>query len=198
MRENIAFFDFDGTMTHKDSLFLFVRFLVGKRGFYWGIFIHLYILLGYLMGILKNSYAKERLSGYFFKGYESKEFLDKCEKFLPILKTTLKESALKKIYWHKKQGHKVVLVSASFEEYLRPLCEELKIDCIGTILEITNGRLSGKFASLNCYGKEKVNRIQSKYVLKDYTQIYAYGDSEGDKEMLELAPLENRFYKFFK
>ncbi|MDO7253545.1 HAD-IB family hydrolase [Helicobacter cappadocius] len=198
MKQNIAFFDFDGTITRRDSLFLFVKFLVGHRKFYWGILIHLHILLGYLMGVLKNSYAKERLSEYFFKGYEGKEFLIECEKFLTILKTTLKDSALERLYWHKQQGDKIVLVSASFEEYLIPLCRELQIDCIGTALEVKNAKLTGRFACANCYGKEKSIRIQNKYDLKDYAKIYAYGDSSGDKEMLALASIENRFYKFFK
>lgn len=198
MRQNIAFFDFDGTISEKDSLFLFVKFLVGKKRFYWGIFTHLHILLGYLMGILKNSYAKERLSRYYFKGYEIQEFLLECEKFLPVLKVILKDSALKRLHWHKEQGDKIVLVSASFREYLIPLCAELDIDCIATVLEVKDEKLSGKFSTPNCYGREKVRRIQEKYNLNDFDKIYAYGDSRGDREMLDLALEECRFYKFFK
>lgn len=198
MKQNIAFFDFDGTISQKDSLFLFVKFLVGKKRFYWGILTHLHILLGYLMGILKNSYAKERLSKYYFKGYEIQEFLLECEKFQPVLKIILKDSALKRLQWHKEQGDKIVLVSASFREYLIPLCAELDIDCIATALEVKDKKLSGKFSTPNCYGREKVRRIQEKYSLDDFDRIYAYGDSRGDREMLDLASKECGFYKFFK
>lgn len=198
MKQNIAFFDFDGTISQKDSLFLFVKFLVGKKKFYWGILTHLHILLGYLMGILKNSYAKERLSKYYFKGYQIQEFLLECEKFQPVLKIILKDSALKRLQWHKEQGDKIVLVSASFREYLIPLCAELDIDCIATALEVKDKKLSGKFSTPNCYGREKVRRIQEKYSLDDFDRIYAYGDSRGDREMLDLASKECGFYKFFK
>lgn len=198
MKQNIAFFDFDGTVSERDSLFLFVKFLVGKKRFYWGIFTHLHILLGYLMGILKNSYAKERLSRYYFKDYEIQNFLLECEKFQPVLKVILKDSALKRLHWHKEQGDKIVLVSASFREYLIPLCAELDIDCIATALEVKDTKLSGRFSTPNCYGREKVRRIEAKYNLDDFDRIYAYGDSRGDREMLDLASKECRFYKFFK
>ncbi|PAF43461.1 HAD-IB family hydrolase [Helicobacter sp. 11S03491-1] len=196
--KNIAFFDFDGTISKSDSLFLFVKFLVGKKRFYVGILTHIHILLGYLMGILSNHYAKERLSKYFFKGLAQGEFLNISKDFLPILTSIIKNSALKKIQWHQNRGDKVVIVSASFEEYLKPLCEELRVDCIGTTLEVINGKLSGKFATPNCYGKEKLNRILAIYNLSDYEKIYAYGDSRGDEEMLALALEENRFYRYFK
>lgn len=198
MKQNIAFFDFDGTISQRDSLFLFVKFLVGKKRFYWGILIHLHILLGYLVGILKNSYAKQRLTSYYFKDYEIQEFLLKCEKFQPILKSILKDSGLKRLHWHKEQGDKIVLVSASFKEYLIPLCEELGIDCIATALEVKDKKLSGRFSTPNCYGIEKARRIKAKYNLDDFDKIYAYGDSRGDREMLDLASNECRFYKFFE
>lgn len=198
MKQNIAFFDFDGTISQKDSLFLFVKFLVGKKRFYWGILTHLHILLGYLVGILKNSYAKQSLSSYYFKDYEIQEFLLKCEKFQPTLKSILKDSALKRLHWHKEQGDKIVLVSASFREYLIPLCEELGIDCIATALEVKDKKLSGRFSTPNCYGIEKAIRIKAKYNLDDFDRIYAYGDSNGDREMLDLASNECRFYKFFE
>ncbi|PAF46403.1 hypothetical protein BKH41_09235 [Helicobacter sp. 12S02232-10] len=195
---NIAFFDFDGTISKKDSLFLFVRFLVGKKRFYFGILKNLHILLGFKFGILGNSFAKEMLSRYFFAGYAKKDFLKKCEEFLPVLRVTLKDSALQRIRWHQDCGDKVVLVSASFEEYLKPLCDELNIQCIGTILEVCEGKLSGKFVTLNCYGEQKVKRIKENFDLNHYHKIYAYGDSLGDREMLDLALEENRFYRNFK
>ena len=48
----------------------------------------------------------------------------------------------------------------------------------------------------NCFGVEKVNRIRQEYDLSQWDFIYAYGDSRGDQEMLDLA--DERYYKFFK
>jgi phosphoserine phosphatase len=50
-------------------------------------------------------------------------------------------------------------------------------------------------ASCNCYGEEKVRRIRASYNLDEFNHIYAYGDSEGDKAMLDLA--HEHDYKHF-
>ncbi|PAF48394.1 hypothetical protein BKH46_00325 [Helicobacter sp. 12S02634-8] len=195
---NIAFFDFDGTMSQKDSLLLFVKFLVGKKRFYQGIGRHFLILLGYMLGIVSNAYAKERLSRYFFAGYTQELFTQKCEEFLPFLEGILKDSALMALRYHQSRGDEVVVVSASFENYLLPLCARLGVGCIGTRLEVLDGLLSGAFEGLNCYGAQKVVRIREKFDLTQYAEIYVYGDSKGDREMLALTREENRFYRNFK
>ncbi len=62
--------------------------------------------------------------------------------------------------------------------------------------KIKNGIVTGKFSTKNCYGIEKANRVQEVYNFDDYDHIYAYGDSRGDKELLELA--DESFYKPFR
>lgn len=197
MNKNIAFFDFDGTISKQDSLFLFLKFLVGKKRFYMGMLLHIHVLVGYFLHILTNHRAKEKLSVYFFGGYKQEDFLQKSKNFLPVLKTTLKNSALQRLQWHKDRGDAIAIVSASFEAYLKPLCREFHIECIGTTLEVCEGKLSGRFTSPNCYGIQKVKRIQNNYTLSNYEKIYVYGDSAGDKEMLELATIGCKFYQFF-
>ena len=55
--------------------------------------------------------------------------------------------------------------------------------------------LTGKFQGKNCFGPEKVSRIKNKFDLKKVKKIYAYGDSTGDSEMLELA--DYKYLKYF-
>ncbi len=74
--------------------------------------------------------------------------------------------------------------------------EENGLELIATKFEIENNKISGKLLTKNCYGQEKVNRIRKQYNLNDYNHIYAYGDSKGDKEMLELANFS--FFKPFR
>ena len=47
----------------------------------------------------------------------------------------------------------------------------------------------------NCYGIEKVNRIKEEYDLDEFKNIYVYGNSKGDREMLNLGT--HKFYKYF-
>ena len=102
---------------------------------------------------------------------------------------------MEKIKWHQSQNHKVVIVSASIECWLKKWCQSNSIDLISTRLEFINGKLTGKLATKNCHGIEKVKRIKERYDLNDFDYIYAYGDSASDKEMLELS--DQPYYKIF-
>lgn len=134
---------------------------------------------------------------YFFKGMRAKEFLDVANEYsLNHIQKILRPKAMEKIQWHQGRGDKVVIVSASIEYWLRPWCENNNLELIATKLEIKNDIVTGNLLSKNCYGIEKVNRIHLDYILDDYETIYAYGDSRGDKEMLEIA--HEKYYKPFR
>ena len=108
----------------------------------------------------------------------------------------VRTKAIERLNWHKKQGHKIVVVSASIDCWLRPWCNKNSLELIATKLEIKNEMITGNLLTKNCYGVEKVNRIKEIYNLKDFEYIYAYGDSSGDKEMLSIA--NESFYKPFR
>ena len=198
MKSNkIALFDFDGTITTDDTLIKFVRFAVGDIKFATGIAILSPILIAYKLKLIPNYKAKQYMLSYFFKGMSEEKFQKICNNYsLNHIDTIIRPQAMEKILWHKKQGHKVVIVSASIECWLRPWCNKQNIDLIATKLEIKEGIVTGKFLTKNCYGIEKVNRVKERYNLDDYDYIYAYGDSRGDRELLELA--NESFYKPFR
>ena len=192
----LVLFDFDGTITTKDSLIDFVKFAVGKPKFYIGLFLLFPILLGYKLKIIPNFMAKEKFTIYFFNKWDSLHFQEIADKYSEAkINEIIRPKAIEKIKWHIEQGHEVVIVSASMESWLKRWCQKMKIALIGTQLEIRESRLTGKFATKNCYGKEKVNRIKERFNLSEYIDIYAYGDSLGDKEMLRIA--NKPHYKFF-
>tara|TARA_B100000795_G_scaffold211967_1_gene165629 strand:- start:1185 stop:1775 length:591 start_codon:yes stop_codon:yes gene_type:complete len=193
----LALFDFDGTITTDDSLIKFVRFVVGDTKFIWGM-IHISpMLTAYKLKIIPNYKAKQYMLSYFFKDMSEEKFLQVAREYsLNHIKTILRPKAMEKIAWHKEQDHKVIIVSASIESWLKPWCDQNNIDLIATKLEIKEGVITGKFLTKNCYGIEKAHRVQEAYNLSDYDHIYAYGDSRGDKELLVLA--DERFYKPFR
>lgn len=193
----ISFFDFDGTITKDDSMFRFIRFAVGDFKFVIGLFFLSPVLILFKLKIIPNYQAKSRMISHFFKGYNIKTFEKLASEFsLNHIDKIVRPNAIEKIQWHKTQGHKVVVVSASIDLWLRPWCEKNNLELIATEIEVLNGLVTGKFKSKNCYGIEKVNRINSIYNLDNYEYIYAYGDSKGDMEMLNLAHSKN--YKVFK
>ena len=192
----LALFDFDGTVTSKDSFGDFLLFCVGKRKFYWGMLKMSPVLIAYILGFVPNYKAKQALVKYFFKGWATDQF-EECsrkysEKKLPKI---IKRTALERIRWHKKQGHDIAIVTASFESYLKSWTDEYEITLIATQLEMTAQKLTGQFATPNCYGSEKIRRVKERYNLDHYNVIYAYGDSKGDLELLALA--DKSYYRYF-
>jgi phosphatidylglycerophosphatase C len=193
----IAFFDFDGTITKKDSFSDFIKFSIGKPAYFLGLFFQSPFLAAYKLRIIPNYIAKEMLFCHFFKGWELSNFQTIADNYSKerIDKIT-RPKAIDRIKWHKEQGHKVVIVTASIECWLRNWCRENELDLIATRIEVNNGILTGKFSSKNCYSSEKADRILGEYDISSYDSVFAYGDSKGDKEMLDLA--DEKFFKYFE
>ena len=198
MNKSIAFFDFDGTITTHDSLIKFIKYYSGNFRFYLGLMILSPILISYKIKIIPNYIAKEKLLKYFFKNATESEFKQISTDYsLNHIQKILRSEAVDKLNWHKHQNHTIVIVSASLECWLKPWCEQNGFELVATKLDIKDEKIIGNLSTKNCYGIEKVNRIKEKYNLSLYDSIYSYGDTKGDKEMLELADIDKRFYQSF-
>lgn len=188
---NIAFFDFDGTITKKDTLIDFVIFAHGYRTFLLRMILLIPWLLLYAIRLMPNWRFKEKFLSVYFKGWGIKTFNNYAYKYaterVPLI---VRIKAINAINKHKENKDIIVVVTASCENWVKPWCDIQNIDCIATRLEIKDDGLTGKFNGKNCYGQEKVFRIKQKYNLNKYSYIYAYGDSLGDKDMLELADIK--------
>jgi phosphatidylglycerophosphatase C len=197
VKKGIAFFDFDGTITTKDTLLEFIKYSKGVLAFYLGFLLTSPYLIAYKLKILSNQTAKEKVLQFFFRKMPVQQFNELCARFatdkLPKL---LRPKAMEEIENLKKTGITIVIVSASPENWIQPWAAILKIEVIATRLEIKHERLTGKIYENNCHGKEKVKRINNDYQLTDYEKIFAYGDSGGDKPMLAIATTS--FYKPFR
>jgi len=195
-KSTIVFCDFDGTITSKDSFGEFIKFYHSTWRYYFGLLLHMPILVLYKLGLYNNQKAKEKLICYFFKDENEIQFNYKSKKFaLTKIHEFLLSDAMPKLNWYKSEGCEVVIVSASFINYLKPWCDKNGFDVIATQLEIINDKVSGKIKGKNCYGEEKVNRIKQNYNINEY-YIIAYGDTKGDMPMLSLA--NETYYKKFK
>jgi len=185
----VAVFDFDGTLTRCDSMLPFLYWAVGRFRFWWGILVLSPMLLRYALRLVPNWRAKEAMLSCFFANW-SEERLEKVgQRFaVQVLPQLLRTEALQRVRWHQEQHHHLVILSASLEAYLWPLGENMGFDqVISTQLEVQSGIVTGRILGKNCYGKEKVERLKA-YLgdLSDYC-LYAYGDSLGDRELLNVA-----------
>jgi HAD superfamily hydrolase (TIGR01490 family) len=195
--KKIAFFDFDGTITKKDSLLEFIKFSKGNLRFYFGFLLNSPFLVAYKLKIISNQKAKERILQFFFGNMLLDKFEKICEDFnQQVIPGLIRPGALKEIGDLKKDNVEVVVVSASPENWIRQWTESMQVKLIATRLEVKDKKITGKIAGYNCHGKEKLNRILKEYNLEEFAAVYAYGDSSGDKLMLSLA--HHQFMKPFR
>jgi HAD superfamily hydrolase (TIGR01490 family) len=192
--KTLALFDFDGTITHKDSLLDFVQYAIGKPAYYKGLLALSPTLLAFKLTLIRNDIAKQTFIAHFFRDWDYVHFKKIADDYSQnAIDHIVRPEMREKLQWHQQQGHDTVIVSASIETWLKPWCEKNNVDLIATQLEVIDNKMTGKFSSKNCYGAEKARRINEQYDLSIYQTIYAYGDSSGDKEMLALADIT--YYK---
>lgn len=196
MKKEIAFFDFDGTITKKDTLLEFIKFSKGNFRFYVGFILNLHYLVAFKLGIISNQSAKEKILRFFFHGMPATVFKQHCEAFSKhVLPKLIRPKALEEIQKLKQNNTIIVVVSASPENWIEQWSQNLHLELIASRLEVNEGNVTGKILGKNCHGDEKVSRIREIYDLSNYRIVAAYGDSTGDRPMLQLAT--KSYYKPF-
>ena len=193
----VSLFDFDGTLTTLDTLPAFIVHAVGRWrmlvGF--GLFLPLIVLMK--LHLYANARTKERLFAHFFKGMTLETFDAHCQSFAKNNAHILRPLGLKAIETSLQRGENVLIVSASITNWVLPFFSKLpQVKVIGTQIAVKGGKLTGRFASPNCHGAEKVRRVEHLFTPRELYYITAYGDSQGDKEMLAYA--DEQHYKPFR
>ncbi|WP_298067976.1 HAD-IB family hydrolase [uncultured Mailhella sp.] len=192
----LVLLDFDGTLTRCDTFPLFLHF-AGKRRFWRQLPFLAWEALGMKLGRVTAQEAKERILSRFFRDRSRVELEELGLAFLDeLLKNSIfRPGALEFIQRSRAEGKRVIVVSASPEEWILPFTRMMNIEGIATRLVYKNGKFTGKILK-NCNGLEKVCRIKQEISNLESYEIEAYGDSEGDREMLALA--RRAFWKPFR
>lgn len=193
-RPAVAAFDFDGTLTVGGSV---VPFLVRLRGV-WPVLAALLVDLPQLVraaivGGQASDEAKEHLFMRLLSGVPVAEVERVGAQFAEShLRRRLRHDTRDRLEWHRKQGHLVVVVSASPECYVRPAAALLGADAaLATRLAVGGDLLTGRYEGKNCRGSEKYARVmawvRAQGIGPAQPVLWAYGNSRGDKRLLEAA-----------
>jgi len=192
----VAAFDFDGTITTIDTLPGFIWFSIKFKRLLFSTLKVIPILWSYRFRRMSNHEAKEKLFSEYFGDTPFTDFTKACAGFVPGIQKLARPAAMDRIRWHQRMGHVVVIVSASVEDWIIPWANHNGIHTVlATQIQVVDGRLTGRFFSKNCHGQEKVNRLLTYLAGRSNYELYAYGDSRGDKELLALA--DHPFYRCF-
>ena len=185
----IAAFDFDGTITSKDTFFSFLQFTNSKSNLVTGFLVLAPVLVLYKIGLLPNYRAKQIVFAWFYKGCHIDWFNNRCAAFAAEIEKIVRPAARQSMQQYKSSNATVVVISASVENWLQHWCMANGVDVvIGTTIQVdAEGMITGKFLSKNCYGAEKVNRLLELYPNRESYVLDAYGDSRGDRELIQFA-----------
>jgi phosphatidylglycerophosphatase C len=181
-------FDFDGTLTHRDSFLAFLRWRFGPATYYGR-------LAGLTGAMAKYGADRDRgrLKGAIVKAFLAGLPMDDvraaAERFATYSQARLIRSDARACWetW-RRQNARLVIVTASPEVLVTPFGRHLEAEAvIGTKLTLDpQGRVQGDLDGPNCRGPEKVRRLEAVYG-EDLQLTAAYGDTEGDREMLKRA-----------
>ena len=185
VKKRIVCFDFDGTLTTRDTLLLFIRFACGRWAFLWGLLCFAPLLMLMKLRLYHNGKTKQKLFSHFFRGWTIDDFNDICQRFADSYRHLLRSQTVESLHQAQQNGTSVFIVSASIVNWVQPFFPDVRV--VGTQIEVQNGVLTGRFLTPNCYGPEKVRRMTD--IIGDRSSFYitAYGDSRGDLEMLQWA-----------
>jgi phosphatidylglycerophosphatase C len=197
VKKRLVLFDFDGTLTTKDTLAEIMIHYHGSFKYKLGLLMLAPFLAMYVLKLMANHKAKQRFISWYFKGENIQKFNAACKSFATtVIPKLLRPGAMEMIKHYKSTGATVAVVTASAENWVKPWCDQHNLICLGTRLEVKGKKLTGRFQGKNCHGEEKVCRIKEHFRIEQYDEIIAYGDTSGDREMLALA--HQQHYKPFR
>lgn len=193
-RPTVAAFDFDGTLTNGGSV---VPFLVAVRGV---VPVALAIIRclprlahAAIVGGSAADDAKEALFVRLLSGFQVGDLDRIAAQFARThLARRLRADTWERLEWHRGQGHHVVVVSASPQAYVAPAAALLGAEAaLATRLAVGGQLLTGRYEGRNCRGAEKYARvmgwIRSEGLAGSRPVLWAYGNSRGDRRLLEAA-----------
>jgi phosphatidylglycerophosphatase C len=180
----IAAFDFDKTLSTRDNVLPFLVWLSGRRAVAGA-------LLRSVPDVVRGDResVKARLVRELLSGRDAVELAAAARSFAEeCIAHHLRRDVVERAAWHRGDGHDLVIVSASFECYVAPVADHLGFDAaLATRLAVgPDGRLTGALDGRNVRRAEKVRRLEA-WLGAQPIELWAYGDSKGDRELFARA-----------
>ena len=186
----VAAFDVDRTLTQRDCVVPFLRELAGWR-WYLGLMRRAIPLSSAILRRDRDE-VKNLVTAAAMAGRPLTNVQRSAERFAGrVFPAWLRSDTVQRLRWHREQGHRVVLVSASYREDLDHLARLLGCDdVLATEIEVgSGGSCTGRIRGRNCRGAEKERRLRDWMASRGLmgARVFAYGDSAGDDQMLAMA-----------
>jgi phosphatidylglycerophosphatase C len=185
----VAAFDFDGTLTRADTLGPFLREVAGTGALLRAFAADAPRLVLAGLGSGSRDDTKERMLRRLVGGRLRSDLAALGHAYGErIAGSQLRSEMVARLRWHAAEGHEIAIVSASLDLYIARTAELLGIETVlCSRMEVDgDGRVTGRLIGGNCRGPAKLRRIREQFGEGGY-ELWAYGDSAGDAEMLAAA-----------
>jgi HAD superfamily phosphoserine phosphatase-like hydrolase len=184
-----ALYDFDGTITTKDTTILLLVALLKLRPWrFSGLIWFLFRMIVASDSVSKQGH-KNKAIGYLIKDLSDMRLSGALKDFRNKVKFLYRPSVVASIDQAIQDGCTVVIVTASPSFAISDCVSDLPVVVLGTEFEKEENIYTGLLKSENCYGKEKVNRINewaaSNQVVLSVQS--AWSDHFSDFDMLSLS-----------
>jgi hypothetical protein len=168
-------FDFDKTLTYKDTVFRFFLFCSKRDPILWmKILLYGILMVAHKISFVSNDSLKQ-MGVYFFLRGKSRNFITNCGEIYAS------RINLSRIYHDElKKYENPYIASASFGEYLVPILPGTNI--IASQLEYNRNRVHR--LKMNCYGETKLRMLKDRGV---ETIDLLYTDSISDLPLVKLS-----------
>lgn len=185
---NLALFDFDGTLTVRETMPDFMHAAVAPTRLAIGKVVLAPLVIGYRAGWVSGNRVRAGIVDFGFRGVPETRLQAAGLAFAnDVLSGVLRADAMARLQWHRERGDTVAVVSGGLDTYLSHWCAARGVEVICSRLESRDGRMTGRYRGAQCVGEEKARRIRAHYDLSRYERIHAYGDTHEDHAMLGLA-----------
>lgn len=193
--KKLYLFDFDGTLTYKDTMFLYLKFYNPSK-FYLQFLKHIPLFVLLKLKLADAEKVKKSFISSILKGQSRTKIEKKSQAFFEKYQHDIfRENALEFITNIDRNQTECYIVTASLDMWVKPFAEKLRMNLLSTRAEFKNDIFTGNFIGKNCNGPEKVNRINEALQGRKFDKTIAFGDTSGDTEMLSWAD-ESQF-EFF-
>ena len=189
----IAAFDCDGTLICGDATRRFLLLLRGPVGLVLDFCTLAPQLLAWRLGRCSTAQLKEAVLNRALQAAPLWRRQAALRQLPAILVAQLRPQAVARLRLHQQHGHRCLIITASPEPLIAPLACHLGVELIATgcsdLLQV--GPSSPlRLTTPNCKGPEKLHRLEGHLGdLPPHEQLEAYGDSRGDRELLQASAL---------